>query len=570
MIKFKEKIYVLPAAVAGLANGAMIASLPIGMVQSHIQGKQAEEAAEEQARLQKKMNAQLKRIADSEDQNKGQEAAAVLQGQQEFSDLSQDVGEDLSNGAKKAGNTIGGAVGGVTGAATGAIGGALAGKAAVAASNKFLGTSLAKGGRYGALAGTIMGGVLGAQGGSSLFSDIRQRKGRVGSVLYSEVNISRNDIDTLSKNAERLQSIRKPGLPSQSVLATDLDQITQRSFAAPGEVMKAGKGLWNLAMQHKGTLAKNVAVGGVMGLAGYGANKIANSDEEKGKSATSTLKKIGLGTLAAVGTGMALKKGVNYKLIGGGPNSMSGKLLKGAGSALTEGAAFGGLIGGLPIALKASQEKNMEGSTGNNNSEEKKGGSLGKKVLIGTALAAGTALGGYKLAKGGHLGGFLKENATNLSTKIKNATEPMKENILRKIGSEESVQARRDYLKNLETKKNQAAPKILGSDGKPVKTWMGEESKDWKLADTVVDKATGFIGMTGKTKTEGLIKELGQQDSKILNDASKWLKAHPKTAMAAAAVPGYAASFGAWNLGEKAVKEPLKKIDPGAYKNEEQ
>jgi hypothetical protein len=114
MIKFKKKTYSL-----GLVNGLMLASMPVSMVQAHNQGVQAEEAAEEQARLQKKMNAQLKRIADSEDQNKGQEAAAVLQGQgqQAFSELSQDVGEDLSNGVKKAGNTVGGAVGGLTGAA---------------------------------------------------------------------------------------------------------------------------------------------------------------------------------------------------------------------------------------------------------------------------------------------------------------------------------------------------------------------------------------------------------------------------------------------------------------------
>jgi hypothetical protein len=568
MIKFKEKLYV----IGGLVNGAMLASIPIGMVQTHAQGQQAEEAAEEQARLQRKMNAQLKRIADSEDQNKGQEAAAVLQGQQAFSELSQDVGEDLSNGVKKAGNTVGGAVGGLTGAATGAVGGALAGKAAVAASNKFLGTTLSKGGRYGALAGTVMGGILGTQSGSSLFSE---RKGRVGSVLYSDINLTKSDIDSLARNSEKLQSIRKPGLPSQSVLASDLEQVTQRSFAAPGEIMKAGKGLWNVAMQHKGTLAKNIGVGAAMGLTGYGINKLANSDEEKGNSAKSTLTKIGLGTLGAVATGMALKKGVNYKLLGKGlgPNTTSGKVVKGVGSALTEGAGFGALIGGLPVAMKAMQENKMKEDTGGDNGDStgKNGSSIGKKILTGTAIAAGTALGGYKLAKMGMLTKPLQKKAMGLSESIAKRTEPMKENILRKLGSEESVQARQDYLKSLEAKKNQASSVMTDpKTGKPVKTWMGEATNWNGATDGVVNQVTGILGGSGKAKTEGLIKDLKAQDSQYLQKTADWLKGHKKTAMAAAAIPGYAVTMGAWGLGEDMVKKPLKKLDPDAYKNEEE
>lgn len=556
MIKFKEKIYVLPAAVAGLANGAMIASLPIGMVQSHIQGKQAEEAAEEQARLQKKMNAQLKRIADSEDQNKGQEAAAVLQGQQAFSDLSQDVGEDLSNGVKKAGNTIGGAVGGVTGAAGGAIGGALAGKAAVAASNKFLGTTLSKGGRYGALAGTIMGGVLGAQSGSSLFSE---RRGRVGSVLYSEVNISKSDIDTLSRNAERLQSIRKPGIPSQSVLATDLDQITQRSFAAAGELTKIGKGLWNVAKQHKGTVAEGLASGLAMGGAGYAANKIVNKDQDEGKSAKSTLTKIGLGTLGVLGTSMALKKGVNYKMIAKN-NKTLGNVIKRGASAAQVGAGFGGLMAAVPLMTKMSQESQMKADTAGD--QEKKGSGLGKKLLLGGALAAGAAIGGGKLIQKFGPNTGLAKGITKFEKNIAGKVESGKESILRKIGNEDAVKARQEYKQSLLDKKSATAEN----------SWKNAE--DWnKRTDGVVSGVTGFLG-SGREKTQRLVEQIGEQGKTLGSDkltkAADWLGNHKKTAMLAAVPAGYAATFGSWQLGEDLVKKPLKKLDPDAYRNEEE
>lgn len=556
MIKFKEKIYVLPAAVAGLANGAMIASLPIGMVQSHIQGKQAEEAAEEQARLQKKMNAQLKRIADSEDQNKGQEAAAVLQGQQAFSELSQDVGEDLSNGAKKAGNTIGGAVGGVTGAATGAIGGALAGKAAVAASNKFLGTTLSKGGRYGALAGTIMGGVLGAQGGSSLFSE---RKGGVGSVLYSEINISRSELDTLARNSERLQSIRKPGIPNQSVLATDLDQITQRSFAAAGELAKVGKGLWNVAKQHKGTIAEGLASGLAMGGAGYAANKLVNKDQDEGKSTKSTLAKIGIGTLGVLGTSMALKKGVNYKMIAKN-NKTLGNVIKRGASAAQIGAGFGGLMAAVPLATKMSQESQMKTDTAGD--QEKKGSGLGKKLLIGGALTAGAVLGGGKLIQKFGPNTGIAKGITKFEKNIAGKIESGKESILRKIGNEDAVKARQEYKQSLLDKKSATAEN----------SWKNAE--DWnKRTDGVVSGATQLMG-SGREKTQRLVEQIKEQGealgSKKLTEAADWLKDHKKTAMLAAVPAGYAATFGSWQLGEDLVKKPLKKLDPGAYRNEEE
>ena len=556
MIKFKEKIYVLPAAVTGLANGAMIASLPIGMIQAHNQGKQAEEAAEEQARLQKKMNAQLKRIADSEDQNKGQEAAAVLQGQQTFSDLSQDVGEDLSNGVKKAGNTVGGAVGGLTGAATGAVGGALAGKAAVAASNKFLGTTLAKGGRYGALAGTVMGGILGAQSGSSLFSE---RRGRTGSVLYSDINITRSDIDTLSRNAERLQSIKKPGIPSQSVLATDLDQITQRSFAAAGELTKIGKGLWNVAKQHKGTVAEGLASGLAMGGAGYAANKIINKDQDEGKSAKSTLAKIGIGTLGVLGTSMALKKGVNYKMIAKN-NKTLGNVIKRGASAAQVGAGFGGLMTAVPLMTKMSQESQMKADTAGD--QEKKGSGLGKKLLIGGALAAGAAVGGGKLIQKFGPNTGLAKGITKFEKNIAGKVESGKESILRKIGNEDAVKARQEYKQSLLDKKSATAEN----------SWKNAE--DWnKRTDGVVSGATQLMG-SGREKTQRLVEQIKEQGdalgSKNLTNAAKWLEGHKKTAMLAAVPAGYAATFGSWQLGEDLVKKPLKKLDPGAYRNEEE
>ena len=554
MIKFKEKIYVLPAAVTGLANGAMIASLPIGMIQAHNQGKQAEEAAEEQARLQKKMNAQLKRIADSEDQNKGQEAAAVLQGQQAFSELSQDVGEDLSNGVKKAGNTVGGAVGGLTGAAGGAIGGALAGKAAVAASNKFLGTTLAKGGRYGALAGTVMGGILGAQSGSSLFSERR-----VGSVLYSDINITSSDIDTLSRNAERLQSIRKPGIPSQSVLATDLDQVTQRSFAAAGELAKMGKGLWNVAKQHKGTVAEGLASGLAMGGAGYAANKIINKDQDEGKSAKSTLAKIGIGTLGVLGTSMALKKGVNYKMIAKN-NKTLGNVIKRGASAAQVGAGFGGLMTAVPLMTKMSQESQMKADTAGD--QEKKGSGLGKKLLIGGALAAGAAVGGGKLIQKFGPNTGLAKGITKFEKNIAGKVESGKESILRKIGNEDAVKARQEYKQSLLDKKSATAEN----------SWKNAE--DWnKRTDGVVSGATQLMG-SGREKTQRLVEQIKEQGdalgSKNLTNAAKWLEGHKKTAMLAAVPAGYAATFGSWQLGEDLVKKPLKKLDPGAYRNEEE
>ena len=549
MIKFKKKTYSL-----GLVNGLMLASMPVSMVQAHNQGVQAEEAAEEQARLQKKMNAQLKRIADSEDQNKGQEAAAVLQGQQAFSDLSQDVGEDLSNGVKKAGNTVGGAVGGLTGAATGAVGGALAGKAAVAASNKFLGTTLAKGGRYGAIAGTVMGGILGAQSGSSLFSERR-----VGSVLYSEVNISRSDIDTLSRNAERLQSIRKPGIPSQSVLSTDLDQITQRSFAAAGELTKIGKGLWNVAKQHKGTVAEGLASGLAMGGAGYAANKIINKDQDEGKSAKSTLAKIGIGTLGVLGTSMALKKGVNYKMIAKN-NKTLGNVIKRGASAAQVGAGFGGLMTAVPLMTKMSQESQMKADTAGD--QEKKGSGLGKKLLIGGALAAGAAIGGGKLIQKFGPNTGIAKGITKFEKNIAGKVESGKESILRKIGNEDAVKARQEYKQSLLDKKSATAEN----------SW--KNSGDWnKRTDGVVSGATQLMG-SGREKTQRLVEQIKEQGdalgSKNLTNAAKWLEGHKKTAMLAAVPAGYAATFGSWQLGEDLVKKPLKKLDPGAYRNEEE
>ena len=278
MIVFKEKLYVAPviAALSGktagaIMNTAMIGSVPIGIMQSHSQGKQAEEAAEEQARLQRKMNKELARIADSGDPGKGQQAAAVIQGQSSFTD----VGEDLGNGVKKAGNIVGGTTGSVLGGATGTVAGAAGGALGAAALNKWGGTKIGKGkaGLIGAGVGMLGGSILGGQAGSSIFSE--------------------------------------------------------RSFAVAGELVKAGKGLLKVAGQHKGTIGEGLAAGAVMAGAGYGMKKAIQSDEESGK--TSGLKKAGLAAGGALLGAMALKKGANWGAFGKYGNIAK----RGAGAAQT-------------------------------------------------------------------------------------------------------------------------------------------------------------------------------------------------------------------------------------------
>lgn len=507
----KQKNYVLTALLAGtggtVMNTAMIGSSVLGVAQGHSQGVQAEEAAEEQARLQRKMNKQLKRIADSADPAAGQQAASVLQGQTAFS-MSEDVGNDLDNGIKKAGNVVGGATGTVAGGmAGGALGTAVgAGIGAKMAKSGLKGAG--KGGLIGAAAGVIGGSILGGASGSSMFSDTR-----VGSVL------------------------------------------SEKLYAA-GELTKLGKGLFDVAMKHKGTVAEGLAAGGVMAGSGYLANKAINKendDKEAGKEGgMSAGTKMALGAGTALLGAMALKKGANYGLIkGAGRGTMANQAINRGASAIKTGVGFGTALAALPYAIQKSQESKMQENAG----EEKKDSGLGKKLLIGGALAAGTALGGYKLAKGGYLTKGLQKSANNLSTKIEGA----KVDLLGKLDkSGEAVKARSAYKAEQE-----AAKKV--SDTYKEATFLGEGSNK---TEYVVDKLSQLAG-AGTQKTQKLADQLMGTESEYLKKAGQFMKDHKKTALVAAAPLGYAAGMGSWGVGEKVVNAPLKKLDPDAYKNED-
>ena len=349
MIVFKEKLYFWPAAL-------MVGTTGVSMAQSSAQASDAERQAEESQRLQKQMNKQLARIADSEDSNKAQQAAAVLQGQA-FSDVASDVGEDLGNGMKKAGNAIGGATGTVTGGAVGSVLGAGAGMTGAKLANKFAGTKIGMGkaGLIGMAAGTLGGSILGGQKGSSLFS--------------------------------------------------------QKSFAVGTELVKAGKGLLKVAGQHKGTIAEGLAAGAVMGGTGYAANKMIQSDEKNGTN--NSLGKIATLGAGAVLGGMALKKGANWGAFG----KNGARYAKRAGSALQIGGGFGAGMAAIPAITKSQQQQAMAEDTGGGQ-KKKSGMGTATKVLLGTGLALGAAKGGHMAAKAGWFGKSGKQLANDASKRI--------------------------------------------------------------------------------------------------------------------------------------------------------
>jgi hypothetical protein len=452
MIKFKEKRYAaflapiisaLGGTGAAVTTGAMVGTTGLSMAQAHKQGKEAEKQAEESQRLQKQMNKQLARIADSEDPNKAQQAAAVLQGQA-FSDVASDVGEDLGNGMKKAGNAIGGAAGAVTGGAVGSVLGAGAGMTGAKLANKFAGTKIGMGkaGLIGMAAGTLGGSILGGQKGSSLFS--------------------------------------------------------QKSFAAGTELIKAGKGLLKVAGQHKGTVAEGLAAGAVMGGAGYAANKAIKSDEKNGTS--SGLKKIAIGAGGALLGATALKKGANWGAFG-----KYGSAVKRAASATQTGVTFGAGMAAAPEMLKRSQAKQMQEDTGGG--QEKSGMGTATKVLLGAGLALGAAKGGHMLAKSGKLGFKESQRlaAKRAAEGISNKIETLKDAAVRKLpGGESLAQGRLKYNEAQKTTKV-AGPKYKNPKFKeaPLETTLdkvtgffgGGTQKTQKLADQL--KATDSKTLQG-------------------------------------------------------------------------
>ena len=537
MIKFKEKLYFAPiAAMGGWGNVGLIGgTTALSMGQAHVQGKEAEKQAEESQRLQKKMNKELARIADSGDPAKGQQAAAVLQGQA-FSDVANDVGEDLSNGVKKAGNAIGGAAGTVTGGAVGSVLGAGVGMAGAGLYNKYAvgdaaknatkgattaatkalipatanatttavkgATTAAKGataginkigigkaGKYGAIAGLIGGSILGGQSGSSLFS--------------------------------------------------------QKSFAVGTELVKAGKGLLKVAGQHKGTIAEGLAAGAVMGGAGYAANKAIKSDEKNGTS--SGLKKIAIGAGGALLGATALKKGANWGAFG-----KYGSAVKRAASATQTGVTFGAGMAAAPEMLKRSQAKQMQEDTGGG--QKKSGMGTATKVLLGAGLALGAAKGGHMLAKSGKLGftgaqkAAAKKGAENISKKI----ETFKDAAVRKLpGGENLAQGRLKYNEAQKMAKD-AGPKYAEAKFKEAP------------GEYLLNKVTGVIG-SGTQKTQKLADQLKATDSSVLQKTGELMDKYKKTALVGAAVPGYMATMGSWQKGEDLTNKALKKIDPKAF-----
>jgi hypothetical protein len=508
MIVFKEKLYFAPiAAMGGWGNVGLIGgTTALSMGQAHVQGKEAEKQAEESQRLQKRMNKELARIADSGDPAKGQQAAAVLQGQA-FSDVANDVGEDLSNGVKKAGNAIGGAAGTVTGGAVGSVLGAGAGMAGAGLYNKYIAGGAAKGattaastaakgataginkigigkaGKYGAIAGLIGGSILGGQSGSSLFS--------------------------------------------------------QKSFAVGSELVKAGKGLWKVAGQHKGTIAEGLAAGAIMGGTGYAANKMIQSDEENGTNNS-------LGKIAALGTGailsgMALKKGANWGAFG----KNSARYAKRAGSALQIGGGFGAGMAAIPAITKSQQQQAMAEDTGGGQ-KKKSGMGTATKVLLGTGLALSAAKGGHMAAKAGWFGKSGRQLAKDVSKKI----ETTKDSIVRNVGGDDIAKNRQKYNETQKTLKE--TPKYK-------KPEFSESPGEYLL-----DKVTSFMG-GGTQKTQRLADQLKATDSGILQKTGDFMKTNKKTALLGAAVPGYMATMGSWDKGESLTNKALKKFDPKAF-----
>jgi hypothetical protein len=388
------------------------------------------------------MNKELARIADSGDPAKGQQAAAVLQGQA-FSDVANDVGEDLSNGVKKAGNAIGGAAGTVTGGAVGSVLGAGASMAGAKLTNKFAGTKvgMGKAGLVGMAAGALGGSILGGQKGSSLFS--------------------------------------------------------QKSFAGTTELVKAGKGLLKVAGQHKGTIAEGLAAGAIMGSTGYAANKAIQSDEKNGTNNS-------LGKIAALGTGailggMALKKGANWGAFGKNAN-----IAKRAGSALQIGGGFGAGMAAVPAITKSQQQQAMIEETGGGKKSGMGTATkvlLGAGLALGAAkgghmLAKSGRLGfneSQKLAA--------KKGAENISKEINS----FKDAAIRKVGGENLANNRLKYNEAQKTAKTDPKYKNPKFKESPAETALdkvtsfmgGGTQKTQKLADQLKATDSSILQKTG-------------------------------------------------------------------------
>ena len=58
-------------------------------------------------------------------------------------------------------------------------------------------------------------------------------------------------------------------------------------------------------------------------------------------------------------------------------------------------------------------------------------------------------------------------------------------------------------------------------------------------------------------------------DNTTMQNIGRWAYRHKSLANAAMLAPGIALGSGAYALGEKAIKKPMKAIDPDAYKYQE-
>lgn len=458
---------------------------------------------------------------------------------QSFKDAGNTIGEGVEKAVKTVGNGAGGIAGGVAGVGIGAAGGAMAGKLAVGASNKFLGTTLKGGGKYGAMAGMIGGGLIGAQKGSSIFSN------RVGSVL-GERNYSFKFLKSRKQFSDR----------------ADLEGARTKLFAlAPGELKKIGKGLWNVTKQHKGTIAEGVGMGAVMGVTGYAANRaIRKEKEERAEGKTPTMSagtKMLLGAGATMGASILLKKGAHYGAFGKKLAEGTGRrIVKRANTAITGGVGFGAGIAALPYVMQKNQQEAIQRANGEPEQKRSNFENIGKKALIG----AGLAFGGYKLAKGGYLG-------EGLGKKLTKSSNQFKESILKKVGGDKLVEGRAKSKALDEAAKN--------SEKTYDKLTWNKHDEPGKIQDRggyLLNGVTGFLG-GGHQKTQKLADQLIQQGntqgSETLKKVGGFLQNNRKTAMVATFPLGYAATMGTWDVGEKAVTAPLKKIDPETYKDEE-
>lgn len=454
---------------------------------------------------------------------------------QYFEAASNTAAEGVEKAGKTIGNGAGGMVGGITGMGLGAAGGAMAGKLAVGASNKLLGTSLKGGGKYGAVAGMIGGGLLGAQKGSSLFSN------KISSIL-SEKNYSFQSL----LNREHFEGAQ-----------------TKLFALAPGELKKVGKGLWNVTKMHKGTLAEGLGMGAVMGATGYAANRAIRKEKEEiaeGKTPTmSAGTKMLLGAGATMGGALLLKKGAHYGVFGKKLAEGTGRrVVTRANTAIAGGVGFGTAMAALPYVMQKRQQEAIQRANGDPEQKQSNFENIGKKALIG----AGLAFGGYKLAKGGYLG-------KNLGKKLTKSSDQFKENVLRKIsgGNDKLIEGRA---------RSKALDKAANNSEKTYDklTWR-KKDEPGKIQDRggyLLNGVTGFLGgghQRAQKFADQLIQQGNAQGSETLKKVGGFLQNNRKTAMVATFPLGYAATMGTWDAGEKLAEAPLKKIDPETYKDAE-